>query len=195
MKLSPPPACARLAGSAAPAAAQYDRAPTPVDPQSHSQPRRPGSVQGAEGKLHPSGEAAKSDGRAAEAVNANDTANIPAKLAAAQAVATTKEDRYIDRSVSVEGGAAANDDAGDRRGDRCDRRFRLLEAGNVSAKSTSSLGSSFTMRRNYDGAAAAFEHAATLDPPNIAGARHARARPVLAGPQAEAVGRFQRDPS
>ena len=30
------------------------------------------------------------------AIKANDTANIPAKLAAAQAAATTKEDHYLD---------------------------------------------------------------------------------------------------
>src|SRR5215218_1442864 len=47
------------------------------------------------GAIKPSKGAYKAIIELQNAVNANDTANIPAKLAGAQAVATTKEDKYL----------------------------------------------------------------------------------------------------
>ena len=45
------------------------------------------------------------------AVNANDTANIPAKVAAAQAVAETKEDRYLIGQMQLKAALASKDNA------------------------------------------------------------------------------------
>ena len=77
-----------LAIASVPAAAQLTRSqesdkPMPQQPQS-----KPGDVK-------PSSGAVKAIVDLQNAVKANDTANIPAKVAAAQAVAKTKEDRYL----------------------------------------------------------------------------------------------------
>src|SRR3954452_19787839 len=90
-----------LAVSAAPAAAQYASPPPP--PQQHMTIPTPAQNDNQQapaqnlndGNAHPSKQALKALVELQKAVAANDTANIPAKVAAAQAAATTKDDRYI----------------------------------------------------------------------------------------------------
>ncbi len=62
--------------------------------------------------MKPSGAALKAIVDLQTAVNANDYANVPAKVAAAQAVAKTKEDRYIIAQLHLKAALAAKDNAG-----------------------------------------------------------------------------------
>ena len=115
MKLTTTALALALAGSAAPAIAQYDRPPPPPPvqiPQNLPPQSREGKAQAPDdGKVHPSGKAVKAIVELQKAVNANDTANIPAKVAAAQAVASTKDDKYIIAQLQLKAAYAANDDA------------------------------------------------------------------------------------
>ncbi|MFL6850687.1 MAG: hypothetical protein ACJ8EH_07520, partial [Sphingomicrobium sp.] len=61
--------------------------------------------------VKPSGKALKAIVDLQAAVNKNDTANIPAKVAAAQAVATTKEDRYLIAQLQLKAALASKDNA------------------------------------------------------------------------------------
>jgi tetratricopeptide (TPR) repeat protein len=79
--------------SAAPAAAQ-SYGPNAAPAESRYAPRETKEAPAAKPAITPSKQAAKAIADLQKAVTANDTANIPAKLAAAQAVASTKEDRY-----------------------------------------------------------------------------------------------------
>ena len=87
---------------AAPAAAQYGAAAAADSRRAScgstaaAQPQQP--------QIKPSGKALKAIVDLQTAVNNNDYANVPAKVAAAQAVATTKEDHYLDRRLAAEGG-------------------------------------------------------------------------------------------
>jgi Tfp pilus assembly protein PilF len=71
-----------------PAAAQLTRSQESDKPMAQQPQSKPGDVK-------PSSGAVKAIVDLQNAVKANDTANIPAKVAAAQAVAKTKEDRYL----------------------------------------------------------------------------------------------------
>lgn len=65
----------------------------------------------AERKFDISSGARKSISDLQTAVNAKDTANIPAKLAAAQAAAKTNDDKYIIAKLQLQAAAASNDNA------------------------------------------------------------------------------------
>lgn len=65
----------------------------------------------AERKYDISSGALKAIGELQTAVNANDVANIPAKLAAAQAVAKTNDDKYIIAKLHLQAAIAAKDNA------------------------------------------------------------------------------------
>ena len=82
MKLMFATAALALTAISAPAAAQSNAAAQPAQAQ------QPPNVK-------PSSKAMKPLVELQNAIKANDTANIPAKLAAAQAASTTKEDRYL----------------------------------------------------------------------------------------------------
>ena len=88
---------AAAAGYAAPAMAQQ----TQAQPQAEAQAPQ----------ITPSKGAHKAILALQQAVNANDTANIPARVAEAQAVATTVNDRFLIASLRYRAARAANDDA------------------------------------------------------------------------------------
>ena len=95
---------AAAAGYAAPAMAQRAPTQTQARPQAQAQPQ-------AEPQITPSKGAHKAILALQQAVNANDAANIPARVAEAQAVATTAEDRFLIASLRYRAARAANDDA------------------------------------------------------------------------------------
>src|SRR6476620_9278489 len=116
MKLSTTALALALAVTAAPIAAQYGTGAPPAQPPQIPQnvPTGDNKAQAQpvdDGKVHPSGKALKPIVELQKAVNANDTANISAKLAAAQAAASTKDDRYIIAQLQLKAAYAANDDA------------------------------------------------------------------------------------
>ena len=168
-----------------PAAAQYERrASTPQLPtQSAAQARENGAAQ-AQTEAYPSGKALKAIVELQKAVNANDTASIPAKLAAAQAVASTKEDRYIIAQLQLKAAYAANDDAALAKRDRRGRRLRLRRQSREPWPNfTSRLAASFYNAKKFDAAATAFEHASTLNPSNTQASDQPRANRASRGPQ------------
>src|SRR3982750_4018411 len=118
MKLTTTAFALALAASASPVLAQYHRPPPPPPPQiPNNVPAQNGGQQSEapapkDGNPHPSAKAFKAIVDYQKAVNANDTANMPAKLAAAQAVASTKDDRYIISQLQLKGALTANDEAG-----------------------------------------------------------------------------------
>ena len=98
-------------------------------------------------------------------MNAKDVANIPAKVAAAKAVATTNEDRYWIARLELKASVDANDKAG-----LATAVDSLAATGLASHADLGSLysvvgGNAFDAKQ-YDAAAAAFEREAALDPNN-----------------------------
>ena len=155
MKLTTTAMALALAASAAPAAAQYDRPPPPPPMRfpTTSRPRpatrsRPAKRRPKDGNAHPSGKALKAIVDLQKAVNANDTANIPAKVAAAQAVASTKDDRYIIAPAAAQGGGRRRMTMPRRRARSTRSPARASSIRPRSPSSTSRLAASFTTRRN-----------------------------------------------
>ena len=116
MKLTTTTAALALLAVSAPAAAQYAPTPPPLPrvetatQQAQQQEQQQPANQKA--GVKPSAKALKALIELQKAVDANDTANIPAKIAAAQAVASTKEDRYLIGQMELKAAVAAKDNAG-----------------------------------------------------------------------------------
>lgn len=99
------------------------------------------------------------------AVNANDVANIPAKVAAAQAVAQTKEDRYAIGQLQLKAAVAAKDNAATVAAIDAVVASGVLD-GARSAELYNAFGVQYYNAKDFARAGAAFERAATLDPRN-----------------------------
>ena len=181
-----------LAASAAPAAAQYMSAPPPQNPpqtavppqqQSDNSPAKPGGIQ-------PSAKARKALVDLQTAVNANDTANIPAKIAAAQAVVSTKEDRYLLGEMELKAAIASKNNAA---------MMAAIDAIAASgyetptqmAKLYAGIGGNFFNAKQLDQAAAAYEKAAALDPRNTDVLLNLGETRFAQGRQADAVATFE----
>lgn len=140
---------------AAPLAAQL--------PSRSGQDDQPSQAPSAEPQIKPSGAALKAIVDLQTAVNANDYANIPAKVAAAQAVAKTKEDRYIIGQLHLKAALAAKDNAGLARAIDA-----VAASGYVDASKTAALyqglGASLYNAKQYDQAAAALDKAIAANP-------------------------------
>src|SRR5687768_903131 len=92
---------------ATPAAAQYNQ---PTSPQTI--PDRPAETQAQpERTYNISGQARKAIVALQEAVNAKDTAAIPAALAAAQAKAKTQDDKYVVAQLQLKAAVDSKDNA------------------------------------------------------------------------------------
>jgi TolA-binding protein len=125
------------------------------------------------------------------AVNKNDVANIPAKLAAAKAVASTPDDRYAIGELQLKAALAAKDDPG---------TFAAIDAiaasGFVdtatSAKLYKSLGGQFYNAKQFDQAAVAFQKAITVDPRNVEAYTLLGESKFAQGQKADAASDFQR---
>lgn len=198
MKLTTTALALALAVSAAPVAAQYERSappPPPRVPQNMPPQERDDQAQAQpanDGKVHPSGKALKAIVELQKAVNANDTANIPAKLAAAQAVASTKDDKYIIAQLQIKAAYAANDDAA-----LASAVDAIANSGFVTSPTTMAdlyiaLGSKLYNAKKFDGAAAAFEHASTLNPSNTQALINLAESRFSQGRKPDAVALFQR---
>ena len=97
------------------------------------------------------------------AITSHDTANIPAKLAAAQAAATTPADRYWLARVQLNGAIAANDLAAARTQVDAIAGTNVLPAPTI-ADIYTKLGNSFMAKKQYDDAVGAFQKASALTP-------------------------------
>ena len=176
MKLMITTAAVALIAVSAPAAAQMGRSysPPPATPQmttpgSMAQPPQPaanGQPQPAAPgtkPIHLSSKAQKAIIDLQTAVNKNDVANIPAKLAAARAVAATPDDRYAIGELQLKASLAAKDDPGMFAAVDAIATSGFVDAA-TSAKLYKSLGGQFYNAKQYDQAIAAFQKATTVDP-------------------------------
>src|SRR5215212_8453341 len=93
-----------IAASAAPAAAQYGSYGSSA-PQQPARTTPQAAPDATNAKIQPSKKAVKAIVDLQTAVTNKDVANIPAKLAAAQAVAETKEDRYLIARLQLQAAA------------------------------------------------------------------------------------------
>ena len=166
MKLITTTAIALVAGvSAAAASAQTNyggQAPAQV-PSSQGAPTDAG--QSAQRKINVSGKASKAINELQKAVNANDVANIPAKVAAAQAVASTKDDRYAIAQLQLKAAIAAKDNAAAAAAVDAVAASGFLGAADMLAL-YNAVGVQLYNAKQFDQAAAMFQKAAALDARN-----------------------------
>ena len=186
-----------LAVSAAPALAQYDR-PRPTPPQIPNNIPTQGRNDSAtpapvvnDGNAHPSGKAIKAIVDLQKAVNANDSANIPGKLAAAEAVASTKDDHYIIAQLRLKAAVAANDDAATASAIDAVASSGFANPVNV-AELYVALGNKLYNAKQFDRAATAFERASALDPSNLGSLTNLAESRFAQGRKADSVALFQR---
>jgi len=176
------------AAIAAPAAAQYGAAAQTQQTVRSSTTQAPAPAQP---QIKPSAKAVKAIVDLQTAVNNKDYANVPAKLAAAQAVATTKEDRYLIARLQLNAAVAQNDYAAT--GQAMDA---LSQSGYLdSAKMASlyvDLGGTLYNNKQYPQAAAAFQKATAMDPNNAEASRLYGVALFQAGQKAEAVTALQK---
>lgn len=160
MKLFSSTAIVLAAGlCAAPAAAQYNT-PSSAPQQSAGQPA---AAAQAQPQIKLSSKAGKAIMDLQTAVNANDTANIPAKLAAANAVATSKDDHYAIGQLQLKAAINAKDNVA-----------ALAAADTIAASGFvgpdrvgeiyNAVGVSLYNAKQYDQASAAFQKAAAVNP-------------------------------
>lgn len=177
MKLITTTALALVAAFAAvPAIAQTK----PATPAEQAQP-----------KITPSKGALKALSELQAAVQKNDTANIPAKLAAAQAVATTKEDKYLVGRLQLTAAIAAKDNAATSAA-----IDTMVGSGFLDPPKSSSLylglGGTYYNAKQYGPAAAAYQKALALDPRNMEAPALLGESLFAQGQKAEAAAAFQK---
>lgn len=101
-----------------------------------------------------------------KAVNAKDNASIPAKLAAAKAVASTKDDHYMIARLELQYAAAADDSAAAAEAIDALAQSGMMQPSEI-AGLYSALGGTYLKAKQYDQAVAAFQRQLALDPQNI----------------------------
>lgn len=131
---------------------------TGQDPQPQSS-----EAQSGEPQIKPSNSALKAIVDLQTAVNANDYASVPAKVAAAQKVAKTKEDRYIIAQLWLKAALAAKDNAALASAIDAVAASGYVDAAKV-ASLYQSLGTTFYNAKQYDQAAAALEKSLAANP-------------------------------
>jgi tetratricopeptide (TPR) repeat protein len=147
---------------AAPAAAQYGSAPTPP-PQTAAQTGEAQAPASQGPKITISSKASKAIGELQAAVKANDVANIPAKVAAANAVAQTKDDRYAIAQFQLTAAVASKNTAAEAQAVEAMAASGVLGAERLSQLYTG-VGAEFYNAKQYDQASALFQKAASLNP-------------------------------
>jgi len=189
MRISTSAIAALLASAiAAPAAAQYRSAPAP-QPQ---QPATDSNAQAqAQGQVRPSKAAQNAIMALQAAVNSNDLAAVRTKAAEAQAVAATKEDRYLVGQLQLKAGLTGNDMALASTGLDAIAASGFLDSGKV-AQLYSSLGIKSYNAKQYSEAARMFERAATLNPRDIEALSFLGEAQFALGQKAQAAATLQR---
>ena len=98
-------------------------------------------------------------------MKANDVANIPAKVQAAQAVASTKDDHYAIAQLQLQAAVAAKNNAAAAQAVDAIAASGFLPGTKV-AELYDALGVQFYNAKQYDLAASSFQKAAALNPQN-----------------------------
>lgn len=194
MKLSTTALALVLAATSSGTVAQtYGSSPAPAQNQSAppAAPSAQPSQDQGKASVRPSGKAMKAIVDLQNAVNKNDTANIPAKLAAAQAVASTKEDRFIIGELQLKAALAANDTAGASAAIDAVAASGYLDAPTIS-EMYRSLGGTYYNAKDYAHASAAYQRAIALNPSDTQAAAMLGESLNAEGKKQEAVAAFQR---
>jgi tetratricopeptide (TPR) repeat protein len=148
-------------------------------------------AQAPQPKISPSKGALKAIVDLQDAVNKNDYASVPAKVAAANAVATTKEDKYLVGQLQLKAAVAAKDSAGETAA-----IDEIASSGYLDAAKSSelyvSLGSTLYNNKQFPQAQAAFQKAAALDPRNTEAPSLLGEALFAQGQKAQAAAAFQR---
>lgn len=183
-----------VALSSAPAVGQYSYGSSQQQAQQQQQQTQSGNQQSAaqpQTVVRPSGKALKAIVDLQNTVKKNDFASVPAKVAAAQAVATTKEDRYLIARLQLDAAIAAKDNAAMAASIDAIAASGYLDSGKASSL-YQSLGGTFLNDKQYPLAVAAYQKAIALNPAN-GEAQGLLGEAFFAGGQkAEAAAAFQR---
>lgn len=178
MKLTTSTALAlTIAAFAAPASAQASKPaaqPGPAQPQ-----------------IKPSSKALKAIVDLQAAVTKKDWASVPAKVSAAEAVASTKEDHYLIAQFQLQAALAANDKPGISAAIDKIAATNVLDTGKVSQLYVG-LGGSYFNDKQYPQASAAYQKALALDPRNPEAGKMVGEALFASGQKAEAAAAFQR---
>jgi tetratricopeptide (TPR) repeat protein len=157
-------ALALVAVSGSAAAQDYGSRGAPTQmPQPREEAQPEAAPQQDAGGIKPSKRALKALIDLQNAVKAKDTANIPAKVAAAQAAAQTKEDRYLVARLQLTAAVDANDNVAAGSAVDAVAASGVLGQAEV-AKLYKGIGGKFYNAKQYDKAIAAFNRAVALDP-------------------------------
>jgi tetratricopeptide (TPR) repeat protein len=182
-----------LSASAAPALAQYRASRAqPSVPEAAVPDEAEAQPAGKAKALRPSKGAQKALVELQKVIQANNAAAYPTALAAAKAVATTNEDRYLIAQMQLKKALADKDDAA-----MAAAINDIAATGVLDVPTTVSLligaGTALYTAKQYDHAAASFERAASLAPSNrdaamnLAKARLAQGRKAEAAPLLQKV--------
>ena len=125
------------------------------------------------------------------AVNANDTATIPAMLAAAQAVAKSADEKYFVASNQIKASLAANDVPGIRAGIDALQASGAAETPDLVARYTD-LGRRYKEAKQVDEAVAMLNKAMALNPNNVPTLINLASIRDAQGQKAEAVALMQK---
>jgi tetratricopeptide (TPR) repeat protein len=193
MKLMITTAVLALAAVSAPAAGQnYGTTPPPAQRPETAQAQASAQEQASQvPSVKPSNKALKAIVDLQNAVKANDVANIPAKIAAAQAVAQTKEDRYLIALFQGQAAAAAKDNVAFSNAVEAIASTGILDTPKLAGLYVD-LGVKQYNAKQYPQAVAAFQRAATLDAKNGETLELLAQAMAASGQNADAVGVFQR---
>jgi tetratricopeptide (TPR) repeat protein len=171
---------------ASPAVAQY-AAPAPQQ-QAQS---KPAEAAQPEVKINVSKGAMKALQELQTAVQKNDTAAIPAKIAAAQAVATTKDDKYLLGRLQLQAAVASKNNAAISAAVDAIAASGFLSGPEV-GKLYVGLGGTYYNEKQYAQASDAYQKALTLDPANTEAGSMLGDALLGAGKKAEAAAAYQR---
>ncbi len=142
-------------------------------------------------KIKLSGKAQKAILDLQSSVNKADYASVPAKLAAAQAVASTPDDKYAIGQLQLKAALATKDNTA--MGSAVDAIANSgFVDGATSSKLYASFGTTLYNNKDYGPAAVAFQKAVTVDPNNVEVYSLLGEAKFAQGQKAEAASDFQR---
>ncbi|HEY7006832.1 MAG TPA: tetratricopeptide repeat protein [Sphingomicrobium sp.] len=197
MKLMITTAAIALLAVSAPATAQMagqsgvGNTPQPQGPAQPGADKQQAQQQAGQKALKLSGKAQKPILELQAAVNKADYASVPAKLAAAQAVATTPDDKYAIGQLQLKAALAQKDNAAMGAAVDAIANSGYVDAG-TSSKLYASYGTTLYNEKQFPGAAAAFQKAVTIDPKNVEVYSLLGEAKFAQGQKAEAAADFQR---
>jgi tetratricopeptide (TPR) repeat protein len=188
MKLMITTSAIALAAISVPAAAQYG---PQAKPPETAAPAAEQANAPAQKPIKVSSKAAKAIVALQTAVNKGDNTNLAPLVAAAQAVASTPDDRYAIAQLQLKAAVAQKNDAAMAAAVDAIASSGFVDAGSLS-KLYASLGTTFYNNKQFDQAATAFQKATTTDPRNAQGYTLLGEAKFAQGQKAEAASEFQR---